>query len=78
MTLLSPKNNTVSDIGFILRGRSSMYIMTNRDTRIDPWGTPYFNVLQTEKKFLVHLGDVTSTFSLLFLRQQLNLYSAAC
>ena len=41
--------------------------MKNRGTRIDPWGTPCFNVPQAEKNFLIELGDVTSTFCLLFL-----------
>jgi len=50
MMLLSPENSTYSDIEFILRGRSFIYIMNNRDTRIDPWGTPCFNVTQAEKK----------------------------
>jgi len=65
--LLSSANNTYSDIEFILRGRSFIYIMNNRGTKIDPWGTACFNVLQTEKKFLVELGDVTSIFCLLYL-----------
>jgi len=51
MTLLSPANNVYSDIEFILRGRSFIYIMKNRGTRIDPWGTPCFNVPQEEKTF---------------------------
>jgi len=46
MMLPSPANNAYSDIEFILRGRSFIYIMNNTDTRIDPWGTPCFNVLQ--------------------------------
>ena len=49
MTLPSPANNNYSDIEFILRGRSFIYIMTNRGTRIDPWGTSCFNVPQAEK-----------------------------
>ena len=67
MTLLSPANNSDSDIEFILRRRSITYIMNNRDTRFDPWRTPCFNVPQAEKTFLVELGDVTSTFCFLFL-----------
>jgi len=67
MMLLLPANNTYSDIEFILRGRSFICIMKNRGTRIDPWGTPCFNVPQAEKNFLIELGDVTSTFCLLFL-----------
>jgi len=74
--LLSPANNAYSDIEFILRGRSFIYIMNNRDTRIDPWGTPCFHVLQAEKKFLIELGDVTSTLCLLFLTLHLNQSSA--
>jgi len=50
MTLASSANNTGSDIEFILRGRSFIYIMNTRDLRIDPWGTPCFNVPQTGKK----------------------------
>jgi len=67
MTQLSPANNTDSNMEFILWGRSCIYIKNNRDTGIDPSGCPCFNVLQVEKKFLVELGDVTSTFCLLFL-----------
>jgi hypothetical protein len=74
---LSPANNTDSDIQFILRGRSSIYIMNNRDTRINPCGTPCFNVPQADKILLVQLGDVTSTVCLLFLTQHLNQSSAA-
>jgi len=65
--LLSPANNTYSDIELVIRGRTFIYIMKNRGTRIDPWGTPCFNVLQAENNFLVELGDVTSTFCLPFL-----------
>ena len=46
MTLLSTANNADSDTEFILVGRSFVYIMNNRDTRIYPWGTPCFHVLQ--------------------------------
>jgi hypothetical protein len=35
MTQLSAANNTDPDMGFILRGRSSIYIKNNKDTRID-------------------------------------------
>ena len=49
--LLSLANNTYSDIEFILRGRTFIYIMKNRGTRIDPWRTPCFNVTQAEKMF---------------------------
>ena len=51
ITLISPANNTYSDIEFILRGRSFKYIMSNRGARIDPCGTPCFNVPQAEKNF---------------------------
>jgi len=61
MTLLSPANNTYSDIEFIFRGRSFKYIMSNSGARIDPCGTPCFIVPQA-----VELGEVTSTFCLLF------------
>jgi len=77
MTLLSPANYTDSDIEFIFRGRSFICIMNNRDIRIDRWGTPCFNVPQSEKIFLVELGDVTSTFCLLFHIKHLNQSSAA-
>ena len=49
MTLLSPANNSYSDIEFILGGRSFIYIMSNRGTKIEPWGTPCFNAPQSEK-----------------------------
>ena len=40
MTPLSPANYTYCDMESILRGKLFIYIMNNRDTRIDPWGTP--------------------------------------
>ena len=46
ITLVSSTNNNGSGIEFILRGRSFTYIMNNRGPRIDPWGTPCFNVPQ--------------------------------
>jgi hypothetical protein len=49
MTLVSSANNTVSDTEFVLRGRTFMNIMNNRGSRTDPWGTPCFNVPQTQK-----------------------------
>jgi hypothetical protein len=52
MTLVSSSNNILSDTEFILRGRSFTYIMNNIGFRIDPWGTSYFIVPQSEKKFL--------------------------
>ena len=48
--LLWPANNTYSNIRFILRGKLFIYMMNNTDIRIDPWGTPCFNVTQAEKK----------------------------
>jgi len=51
MTLLSSANNTGSDTEFILRRRSFIHIMNNTGPRIHPWGTPYINVPQSEKKF---------------------------
>jgi len=50
MTLVSSANNIGSDTEFILRGRSFIYIMNNRDPRITPWGTPCFSLPQSEKK----------------------------
>jgi len=61
MTLLSPANNTYSDIEFILRGRSFKCIVSNRGARIDPCGTPCFIVPHA-----VELVEVTSTFCLLY------------
>jgi len=73
MTLVSSANNTGSDIKFILRGRSFMYITNIRDPRIDPWGIPCFNVPHTHKKmFLAVLGDFTPTVCLLLVKQDLN------
>jgi hypothetical protein len=57
--LLSPANKTYSDIEFILRGRSFIYIMNNETLELILGELPCFNVLQAEKKFLVELGDVT-------------------
>jgi len=44
MTPVTSVNNIGSDVEFILRERSFMYIMHNRVPRIDPWGNPCFNV----------------------------------
>jgi hypothetical protein len=49
MTLMSSTNNIGSDKEFILRGRSLIQIMNNKGPRIDPWGTPCFNVTQSQK-----------------------------
>jgi hypothetical protein len=62
MTLVSLANNIGSDTEFILRGRPFKYIMHNRGPRTDPWRTPCFNVLQSEKKFWALLDDFTSIF----------------
>jgi hypothetical protein len=40
------------------------YIMKYRGPGMGPWGTPCFNVPQSEKKKLDVLGDVTYTFCL--------------
>jgi len=53
MTLVSSANNTGSHTECILRGRSFIYIMKNRGPRIDPWGTPCFNVPQSQKKICI-------------------------
>jgi hypothetical protein len=68
MSLVSLANNILSDIEFILRGRSFIYIMNSRGPRIDPCGSKCFNVPQAEKKILVVLGDFTSTFCLLLVK----------
>jgi hypothetical protein len=47
MTPVSSANNIGSDIVFIIRRRSFIYIMNNRG----PWGTAYFNVVHSDKKF---------------------------
>ena len=62
MTLVSSANNNGSHIQFILKGRSFIYIMNYTGPRIDHWGTPCFNVTQSEKNMLFLLGDFTSTF----------------
>ena len=49
-TLVSSAYNIGSDTEFIVRGRSVIYILKNRGSRIDPWGTPRFNVPQSENK----------------------------
>jgi hypothetical protein len=51
MTLVSSANNIGSDTEFILMGRSVIHIMTNSGPGTDPWGTPCFNVTQSEKTF---------------------------
>ena len=50
MQLVSSANTVGSDIEFILRERSYMYIMNNRVPRIDPSGTLCFSISQSEKK----------------------------
>jgi len=49
MTLESSANNIGSDSEFILWGRPLIYILNNIGPRNDPWGTPCFNVHQSEK-----------------------------
>jgi len=56
MTPVSTANNIHSDAEFILRGRPFIYIMNNRDPRIDPWGTPCFSMPQSQKKCWAVLG----------------------
>jgi hypothetical protein len=51
MTLVSSASISGCDTEFILR-RSLIYIMNNRDPKIDLWGTPCFSVPQPEKKIL--------------------------
>jgi len=50
MILVSSANTIGSDREFILRRRSFTNIMNNRGHRIGPWGIPYFNVPQSEKR----------------------------
>jgi hypothetical protein len=49
-----------------------MYILNNRGLRIDPLGTPCFNVPQSVKKLRDVLGDFTSTSCLLLVKLDLN------
>jgi hypothetical protein len=51
MTLVSLANIIGYDTEFTLRGKLFIHIMNNRGSRIDPLGTPCFNVPQSEKKF---------------------------
>jgi hypothetical protein len=48
VTLVSSANNIVFNTEFIFRGRSFIYVLNNTGPRIDPWGTPCFNIPQTE------------------------------
>ena len=64
MTPVSIANSSGCGIEFIVRGRSFIYVMNNRGTRIDCWGTLCFNALKPEKKTGVELGDLTATFCL--------------
>jgi hypothetical protein len=63
MTLVVSANKIGSDTEFILRARSFIYIMNNRDPKTDPWRTPYFNEPQSEKIFSAVLGGFTSILS---------------
>jgi hypothetical protein len=65
---MSSEYSIGSDIKFILRGGSFMYIMSNRGPRIYPWRIPCFSVAQSEKNVLVVLSDVTSNFCLLLVK----------
>ena len=51
MKLVSSAYIMGSDKEFLLKGRSFIYIMNNTGLGIDPWVTPCFNVLHSEKKF---------------------------
>jgi hypothetical protein len=68
MTPVLSGNNTGSDAELIVRGRSFIYIINTRDPTTDPWGTPCFNILQSQNNFWVILGDFTSTFCLLLVK----------
>jgi len=50
MTLVSLANNIGYDTEFYSGGKLFIHFMNNRVHRINPWGTPRFNVLQSEKK----------------------------
>jgi hypothetical protein len=50
--LVSSANNIGYDTEFILRKKSFIHTMDNRGPRIDPWGTPCFNVPKSENKIL--------------------------
>jgi hypothetical protein len=65
MKLVLSANNIGSDIEFVLRGRLFICITNNRSPRIDPWGTPCFNMHQSEKK---NTSDFPSTFGLLLVK----------
>ena len=71
---MSLSNNTDSDTEFILKGRSFMYLMNNRDPRIDPWGT-HLSMHASQRKNFVVLGDFTSTFCLLLVKWDLYQFS---
>jgi hypothetical protein len=51
MALVSSANKIGFAKKFILSGRSFIYIINSKGPRIDPWGTPCFNVPQSEKEF---------------------------
>ena len=69
---MSPANTTESDTDSIFRERSFIYIINKRGPKIDPWGTPCFNVIQSGKILLVSLSDFTSSFFLLLIKQNLK------
>ena len=51
MILVSSANNTGSDKEFNLRGRSFIYFMNNKDSRIDPKGTSVSTYPSQRKNF---------------------------
>jgi len=51
-----------------------MYLMNNRDPRIDPWGT-HLSMHASQRKNFVVLGDFTSTFCLLLVKWDLYQFS---
>ena len=73
MTLISSANNTVSDTEFIRRGMSFIYTMNTREPRIDPWGTPCFEVPPERKKIFSSVRwFYFNSLSLLLVKQDLK------
>jgi len=50
LTLVSSANNIGSAKEFICNGRSFIYTKNRRGPRMEPWGTPCFNIPQSETK----------------------------
>jgi len=48
--LVSSANSIGSAREFICNGMSFIYTKNRRGPRMDPWGTPYFNIPQSEAK----------------------------